>query len=175
MSRPRRPAHAVDDEARFEANLVEFVRSFGLLQPNRTPCGQPLHVSQAHALALIAGNPVISQRDLTVSLGLARATVSELVAELCDRGWVTRERATTDRRVQRLELTDAGRTMAAQIANARRALIFRVFDALEPDERAAVTDTLGRLSASARVAIARATSTTDARPITTESERNEAL
>jgi len=129
MSTSRRLGRAVDDVARFEANLVEFVRSFGLLQPDRTPCGQPLHVSQAHALALIAGDPLISQHGLTVSLGLARATVSELVTELCERGWVTRERATTDRRVWRLELTDA----------------------------------LGRLSASARVAVARAASTNDAR------------
>ena len=163
MSKPRRPSRAVDDAARFEANLVEFVRSFGLLQPDRTPCGQPLHVSQAHALAIIAGNPVISQHDLTVSLGLARATVSELVTELCDRGWVTRERATTDRRVQRLELTDAGRTIAAQVAAARRALMVGVLDALKTDERAAITDALGRLSASARIAVARAASTNDAR------------
>ena len=163
MSKRRLPGRTVDDVARFEANLVEFVRSFGLLQPDRTPCGQPLHVSQAHALTLIASDSGISQHDLTVSLGLARATVSELVTELCDRGWVTRERAVHDRRVQRLELTDTGRTIAAQVADARRALMLGVLDALEPDERVAITDALGRLSASARVAVAHAASTNDAR------------
>jgi DNA-binding MarR family transcriptional regulator len=163
MSPSKRVPLAVDDAARFEANLVEFVRSFGLLQPDRTPCGQPLHVSQAHALAIIAGNPGIGQHDLTVALGLARATVSEMVSELCARGWVTRERAATDRRVQRLDLTTSGRTIAQQAAEARRALMIGVLDALEPDERATVTDALGRLSVSARVAVARASSTNDTR------------
>ena len=157
MSRSRQPTPAVQDAARFEANLVEFIRSFGLLQPDRTPCGQPLHVSQAHALSIIAATPGISQHDLTVTLGLARATVSELISELCERGWVTRERADTDRRVQRLRLTDTGVTIAGQVADARRELMVGVLDALDPAERPTIIDAIGRLAISARHATARTT------------------
>ena len=76
---------------------------------------------------------------------------------------VTRERATADRRLQRLGLTVAGRTVVAQVADARRALMIDVLDALQPDERAAITHALGRLSASARIAVARTASAHDAR------------
>lgn len=138
------------DVVAFEANLVEFIRSFGLLQPDRTPCGQRLHVSQAHALAIIAAYPGISQHDLTISLGLARATVSELVTDLCDRCWLTRERSGADRRVQCLALTETGLRIAGQVADARRELMVRMLDALDPAERPVLIDVVGRLAASAR-------------------------
>jgi DNA-binding MarR family transcriptional regulator len=149
----RRPRH---DQvvARFEANLVEFVRSFGLLQPDRTPCGQPLHASQAHTLSIVAASPGISQHDLTIELGLARATVSELVTGLCERGWLTRARASDDRRIQRLTLTADGRRVASQVASSRQALMSDVLDSLDPDERDLVVDALARLAVGARRTIA---------------------
>lgn len=138
--------------AAFEANLVEFVRSFGLLQPDRTPCGQPLHVSQAHALSAIAATPGISQHELTTTLGLARATVSEHVTELVARGWIERRRCDEDKRMQRLTLTPAGERVAGQIARSRHALLTEILGELDDDERASAIAVIGKLAESARVA-----------------------
>lgn len=136
----------------FERGLVAFVRNFGFLQPERTPCGQPLHVSQAHALGEVAGNPGVSQQQLATELGLARATVSELVTELSRRGWITRRRDDADRRLQRLYLTATGRDIARDIAESRRKFLARILDDIEPSERAAVIAAVGKLAAGASTA-----------------------
>lgn len=136
--------------AAFEAGIVSFVRSFGLLEPGQTPCGQPLHVSQAHALREIAARPGIMQNELARELGLARATVSELVGQLVERGWITRTPAEGDRRVRCLDLTVPGARVAADIADARRELLAGMLGDVDRTERAALIAALDRLASSAR-------------------------
>lgn len=67
---------------------MRFVRNFGLHQPDRTPCGQPLPVSVAYALAEIARDGGLRQVELGRRLKLEKSTVSRLVANLRIRGWV---------------------------------------------------------------------------------------
>lgn len=66
--------------------LMRFVRHFGLHQPDRTPCGPPLPVSEAHAMVKIAREGRIRQVELARRLRLAKSTVSRLVANLVGRG-----------------------------------------------------------------------------------------
>lgn len=134
----------------FEASVVALVRSLGLLQSDQTPCGQPLHVSQAHALREIAANPGISQQGLATELGLARTTVSELVTALVARGWVERCRVDSDRRLRCLKLTAAGESVERDVSASRRALLGDIYASVEESERAAFVAVLQKLSEAAR-------------------------
>ncbi len=128
----------LDEVDQLSDAVVSFVRNFGLLQSDQTPCGQPLTVSQAHALGEIEARPGITQRDLALALGLARATVSELIGELIDRDWVEQEPSVTDRRQRCLTVTVLGREAAGDVAEARRTLVLEIVESLTPDQRALV-------------------------------------
>ena len=91
--------------------VVSFVRGFGLHRPDRTPCGFEAGVADAHALSELFAGP-LRQLELVARLGLAKSTVSRVVSNLVDRGWVMREPASDDGRGVRLALTAAGREAA---------------------------------------------------------------
>src|SRR5687768_17057124 len=101
--------------------LMRFVRNFGLHQPDRTPCGQPLPVSEAYAVAELHREGRMRQVELGRRLRLEKSTVSRLVTNLANRGWVRRYAADNDGRGVQLELTDAGLTAAERLAGARQA------------------------------------------------------
>jgi len=128
---------------------MRFVRGFGLLQPDRTPCGQPLPVSEAHAMVEIAREGSIRQLELTRRLRLEKSTVSRLVANLVGRGWVQRRAADGDGRGVLLVLTDAGAAAAARQADARRARLTALLSHVPDDQRAAVVRALQTLAEAA--------------------------
>ncbi|MBQ0977180.1 MarR family winged helix-turn-helix transcriptional regulator [Micromonospora sp. M61] len=126
--------------------LMRFVRNFGLHQPDRTPCGQPLPVSEAHAMVEIAREAQIRQVELARRLRLEKSTVSRLVTNLVNRGWVHRETAEGDGRGVLLLLTAAGTTAAARQADARRDRLTTLLDRVPDDQRAAVVRALQTLA-----------------------------
>jgi DNA-binding MarR family transcriptional regulator len=121
----------VDD---LEQRLVAFVRAFGLHQTERTPCGEPISVSQAHALTELAAHP-LTQAELARRLRLDRSVVSRLADVLQDRGWLRRERHPQDQRAVQLVLTDRGSAAADRLARARRARLATLLDGVPEDER----------------------------------------
>lgn len=129
--------------------LMRFVRNFGLHQPDRTPCGQPLPVSEAHAMVEIAREGRIRQVELARRLRLEKSTVSRLVANLVGRGWVDREAADGDGRGVLLALTDAGATAAVRQADARRDRLTALLDRIPDEQRAAVVRALQTLAEAA--------------------------
>jgi DNA-binding MarR family transcriptional regulator len=137
-----------DVDAAHEA-LMRFVRNFGLHQPDRTPCGQPLPVSEAHAMVEIAREGRIRQVELARRLRLEKSTVSRLVTNLAGRGWVRRETAGEDGRGVLLVLTDAGATAAARQAGARRDRLTVLLDRVPDEQRATVVRALQTLAEAA--------------------------
>jgi DNA-binding MarR family transcriptional regulator len=117
-----------------EQRLVAFVRAFGLHQTERTPCGEPISVSQAHALTELAAQP-LTQAELARRLRLDRSVVSRLADTLEERAWVRRERHPQDQRAVQLVLTDRGRAAADRLAGARRARLATLLDGVPEDER----------------------------------------
>jgi DNA-binding MarR family transcriptional regulator len=136
----------LDDVVAAQDALMRFVRNFGLHQPDRTPCGQPLPVSEAHALTEVARDGELRQVELARRLRLEKSTVSRLVANLVGRGWVRRHTADDDGRGVLLELTEAGSAAAARLAGARRARLGEVLDRLPETERGAVVRALELLA-----------------------------
>jgi DNA-binding MarR family transcriptional regulator len=145
MAKPADP-----ELADLDRQLVAFVRSFGLHQPDQTPCGEPIPVSEAHALTELDAAGPLSQRELGERLGLAKGTVSRIVDLLVARGWVRRVRSTTDARVVHVRLTTAGRAAARRVAARRRDRLARLLDHLPTAERRRVIDALALLTEAAR-------------------------
>ncbi|WP_109593293.1 MarR family winged helix-turn-helix transcriptional regulator [Actinoplanes xinjiangensis] len=129
--------------------LMRFVREFGLHQPDRTPCGQPLPVSEAHAMVEIARDGRLRQVDLARRLRLEKSTVSRLVTNLVNRGWIRRETAGDDGRGVLLLLTETGATAAARQADARRDRLTSVLDRIPDTQRGAVVAALHILAEAA--------------------------
>jgi DNA-binding MarR family transcriptional regulator len=134
------------DARNLQDELVRFVRAFGLHTPEQTPCGQPIPVSEAHALAELARDAPLTQTELARRLRLEKSTVSRLIGQLVDRGWIDREPDPTDRRALRLTLTEAGERAAGNLAAAREAKFARVLAGIPESERAAVLHALKLLT-----------------------------
>jgi DNA-binding MarR family transcriptional regulator len=102
-------------------------------------------VSEAHALAALAGDVPVSQQELGRRLRLRKSTVSRLVHQLQAHGWVARGGDDRDGRVVRLSLTEQGRRVASELAEARSAKFSRLVAAIPEDQRAALLSSLSVL------------------------------
>jgi DNA-binding MarR family transcriptional regulator len=133
------------DAAALQTQIAAFIRAFGLHQPERTPCGRPIPVSEAHGLMELDRDGPLPQHELGTRLRLEKSTVSRLVGQLEARGWVVRDRREQDGRVVWLELTEVGRTAAAELGAARAARFTCLLEAIPPDKRGTVMDGLNTL------------------------------
>lgn len=127
-----------DQAAELQESLIAFVRDFGLHDPDRTPCGQPMSVSEAHALTELARQPALRQRELGERLRLQKSTISRLVAQLTRRGWVTRGQAENDGRGVALALTERGAAAATRVEGARRDRCVALLDNIPYEQRTEV-------------------------------------
>lgn len=77
---------------------------------------KPLRVTwpQFGALLTLSGEDHVSQRELAERLELDTTTVMVICDSLEKKGWLTREKDPTDRRVNRLVLTIEGRTVCKE-------------------------------------------------------------
>jgi DNA-binding MarR family transcriptional regulator len=137
------------DVAAAQEALQRFVRNFGLHQPGRTPCGQPLPVSEAYAVAELFRESPLRQVDLGRRLRLEKSTVSRLVTNLVNRGWVGRTTAADDGRGVQLRLTDEGLAAARRLAAARQDKLAALLDRVPDDRRAALVAALQLLAEAA--------------------------
>jgi DNA-binding MarR family transcriptional regulator len=140
-------SEVVADE--LQSRIVAFVRAFGLHKPDETPCGAPIPVSEAHALAVLTEHGPLAQTDLARHLGLTKSTVSRLVDQLAGRGWVQR-RPGADARRRLVGLTEQGATVAADVAGRRSARLARLLERIPEAERPAVLAALDALVEAAR-------------------------
>ena len=92
-----------------------LIRRFGLLDPDRTPCGHSLTVSHAHALMELLNGPGLRQLDLARTLGLSKSAVCRMVEQLEQRGWILRQADEQDGRACRLRLSVRGAELARRI------------------------------------------------------------
>lgn len=95
--------------------------------------GDPLR-GQGRVLALLKAKPETTQRELSYLLDMRQQSLSELLAKLEEKGFVTREKSAEDGRVTVVRLTDAG-AEAAPSPNEMRDNA-DALDCLDDDERA---------------------------------------
>ena len=79
-------------------------------------------------------------------LRVTTGTLTVSVQTLCRKGYLTTERALTDRRVVRVLLTDKALAANARHARFHDQMVERVMQALTEEEQAVLTSTLERLT-----------------------------
>ncbi|MFB9876465.1 MarR family winged helix-turn-helix transcriptional regulator [Planobispora siamensis] len=134
------------EAADLQEAVARFVRAFGLHQPDRTPCGTPVPVSEAHALGELAREGELRQVELVHRLRLEKSTTSRIVAQLVRRGWAERAAAPGDGRGVLLRLTAEGHQAAERLAEARRTRFDAALDRIPAGEREAVMRALAVLT-----------------------------
>jgi DNA-binding MarR family transcriptional regulator len=105
--------------------VQRFVRGFGLLADDRTPCGAPLSAREAHALMIVLererlADPAL-QNDLAAALGIDKSNVTRLVQRLRSDGRIEQRSSKEDGRARILRLTKKGRRLAETIERTSRA------------------------------------------------------
>jgi DNA-binding MarR family transcriptional regulator len=135
----------LDQALLLQGRISAFVRAFGLHQPDRTPCGTPVPVSEAHAVGELDRDGPLTQTELARRLRLEKSTVSRLVGQLTSRGWVRRADRAGDARLVWLELTPEGGRAAGELAVARAARFAELLRNIPADRRPAVIDALTTL------------------------------
>lgn len=140
----------MSDAVDLQQQLVEFVRAFGLHQPDRTACGQPISTSEAHALGVLADEAPLRINELARRLMLEKSTVSRLVTSLAEKGWIRTSPDPCDARARLIALSAAGRRAAERLKAARSAHFESVLGAIDPGRRDAVISGLAELTRAAR-------------------------
>jgi len=128
----------MDADAALDFALSDLVLALGLHRPDRTPCGQPLSVSEGLTLLALDVTGPLVQRDLAFALKLEKSTVSRLVDGLARRGFVERDPHPQDGRQLLVGLTDVGRRQVTALRATRTARMAGLLAAVPADQRDAV-------------------------------------
>jgi DNA-binding MarR family transcriptional regulator len=83
-----------------------------------------------------------SVKALAETLGVSLAAMSRAVDGLFERGLVGREEDPNDRRMKRVRLTDAGRTVPQALQDARLSALHEFVSSLEPEQAQALEHAL---------------------------------
>jgi DNA-binding MarR family transcriptional regulator len=79
-----------------------------------------------------------SVKELAEALGVSLPAMSRAVDGLFERGFVDRREDRLDRRIKRVALTEAGRTVPRALNEARLSALQELMSSLEPDEAQAL-------------------------------------
>lgn len=148
-----RGVHEGTEVARLRAAVHRFVRSFGLLATDRTPCGTPISLSCAYALIhlLEVGrrNEAPTQQELARVLHVDKSNVARLCAKMERDGLATQQPAENDRRSRRVSLTAKGRRLAERVEASSRARFSRLFAAVPRHARSTLLPGIEALAVAA--------------------------
>jgi DNA-binding MarR family transcriptional regulator len=109
-----------------------------LLEPMAFP--PDLTMRQLHVLLSIANTDGLTVHELGARFGIAAPTASGLIDRLVDKGLVTKLPDPSDRRIRRLELTDAGHETLTQLDSAFSRILGESISRLERDELTTLRD-----------------------------------
>ena len=141
-----------EDHLRFL--VQQFIRSFGLLASERTPCGMPLATSHAHALVVLLEHArkgaQVTQQQLGLALGIDKSNVTRLCAKMERAGHLVQSRSPTDGRARVLALTAKGQGLAERAETSSRTRFAQLLAALPARARVNVLDSLAALNGAVR-------------------------
>lgn len=138
------PVQESDAEALTTA-LSELIRVIQFRDRDRACC-YGLSVSQCYGLGAVVENPQLTVNELAATLYLEKSTASRLVNGLVERGLVTKQADSKDRRTLRLAPTRRGEAVHTAI---RRDLVGgheSLLDGLSPEGRSVVVRTIRQLA-----------------------------
>lgn len=109
-----------------------------------------LSVIGFHAIALLELHGRVPMSRLADDLNVALPNATGIVARLAERGVVERTDDPTDRRVVLVGLTEAGHALMAEIESARRDRLRRLLEAMPPEARLRLAQSVHDLREAAR-------------------------
>ena len=119
----------------FDQLLMDVFREMGAHRPEQLLPGWSLSLSEIYALGIVAERAPLSQQELGDALALEKSSVSRLVQQLEQRGWVTRERDARDSRLRLLRLSEQGARMTAEMQRRMHERHAEAFNQLTPEEQ----------------------------------------
>ena len=131
----RTPTQPVDDTLSHWVKLA-FVTMRREMEASLRATG--MTVTQWRALGVIFHGSVVTHSELVRQLEIEGPSVTSLVNGRERKGWVTRERSTSDARVKELHLTARGRRMIEGAQEAMAPIERRMAATLTENERAAL-------------------------------------
>ena len=132
--------------ARKTAHLGHLIHRFYQADAREKGVGGDPTRGQGRVLALLAVKPETTQRELSYLLDMRQQSLSELLAKLEEKGFITRERSAEDGRVVNVKLTEEGAAAAPDLeALNKRA---DIIDCLDADERAQFETLIDKVTAS---------------------------
>jgi DNA-binding MarR family transcriptional regulator len=133
------------EKSSFDQLLMDVIREMGVLRPEQVLPGWALSLSEIYALNILAERAPLSQQDLGDALLLEKSSITRLVQQLEQRGWVMRERDARDNRLRLLRLTELGARMTEQMHQHMHERHAELFNQLLPEEQAALIQGLSAL------------------------------
>lgn len=141
------------DAARLRSSVQTFLRRFGLLLQDETPCGQPLPTSHAHALMLLlAAGRSLRQNELGAGLGIDKSNVARLCAQMEEQRHIEQKPHPDDRRARLVCLTAKGQRVGQQVKEASERRFEALLSRIPATKRAAVFAGLAALNEALRAA-----------------------
>jgi len=140
---------------RFTENYWRCVRELDILRLRQWELHN-LTLPQLRILFNVSKSPGITVNELATILGVTVSTTSGLVAKVVDRGLVLKRVAADDRRTAPLELTETGRRITQEVAEAGDRFMAETAETLGEDLHA-VTRALAQLAWAAEQAHAATT------------------
>lgn len=102
--------------------------------------------SQKRILIILSEVKSITQKDLTMRLGIQPGSASEILSKLESAGLIRRTVSETDRRTANISLTDEGEKMALEAAKQRSQRHVEMFSCLSGDEKEQLLSLLEKLN-----------------------------
>jgi DNA-binding MarR family transcriptional regulator len=133
------------EKTSFDRLLMDVFREMGAHRPEQILPGWSLSLSEIYALSILAERAPLSQQELGVELALEKSSISRLVQQMEQRGWVLRERDTRDSRLRLLRLTVEGAQIAEHLERHMSEAHAVLFGRLTPHEQAALLEGLTAL------------------------------
>lgn len=131
--------------ARFQNLATRLLRQARLLDE-----GSSLTSAQYSALSTLYNHPGLPLTELAQMEYVSHPTMSRIISALTRQGLVTRQSHESDRRTQRLALSEAGRAAYERVYARRLALIGALLDRLKPETVADLVQALENLPALSR-------------------------
>jgi MarR family transcriptional regulator for hemolysin len=139
------PGNAANLAERFEGALYNTARAWRDAVDRRLEClGISLASWMTIAVASQARSP-LSQSELADMLSVSGASMVHMIDRLVKKGLVIREPSTSDRRVNRIVITDAGHRLYAELKNDAAAVRQQLLASIELEKLAHLTELLEQL------------------------------
>ena len=139
------PSNAADLAERFENALYNSARAWRDAVYRRLEC---LGISVASWMTIAAASQArspLSQSELADMLSVSRASMVHMIDRLVKEGLVIREPSVSDRRVNRIVITDAGHRLCAELKSEAAAVRQQLLASIELDKLAHLTELLEQL------------------------------